>query len=322
MRYQVLIVLVTLVSFAAVSTATAVCIGIFWPRLEASFARIPAGGRARRLVALRLVPIVLALLACGVTMLAFLRHEPADTRETPGLFVVVGAAIGAGLLVTGLWRLTTRCRATNRFLRIVERTATRVTALGVPVPIWQVDTAFPLVALAGIWRPSLLIARSVLEQIPRDELQVILEHELAHARRHDNAVRLLLSGLPDVLNLVRPGIERAWHETAEEVADQMAAGDDARLRVHLASALVRVAKMAGTQAAPALPVLAFHNGESVERRVRRLLNRPEPRATVSSLPIAVMAAVLLSAGVGLWLGADTVLLEAHRAIEWMVNARL
>ena len=54
----------------------------------------------------------------------------------------------------GLWRFIVRWRTTSRFLRTVECTATRVTVPGVSLPTWQLDTAFPLVALAGIWRPS------------------------------------------------------------------------------------------------------------------------------------------------------------------------
>ena len=321
MRYQALIVLVTLGTFAAVSTATAVGIGLSWPRLDAAFRRLPARARARRLVELRLAPLVFGLLACVISLLAFLRHEPRNTLESPGWILLGGAAVGAALVVSGLWRLIGRCRTTYRFLQMVERTAIRVAMPDVPLPAWQLDTTLPLVALAGFWRPCLLVARRVLEQVPCDELQVIAKHELAHARRRDNVVRLALSGLPDILNLVRPDIERAWHEAAEEAADDMATVDDPLARLSLASALIRVAKMTGIQAVPAVPVLAFHSGECVERRVHRLLDRPEDRSAAPLLPLAFRAAIVLSAAAGLWLRAD-VLLGAHRAIEWLVNARL
>ena len=222
----------------------------------------------------------------------------------------------------GLWRLIVRCRATSRFRRVAARTATRVTVPGASLPVWQVDAAFPLVALAGIWRPHVLIARSVLEQIPDNELQVILKHEIAHARRHDNLVRLLLTGLPDVLSLIQPrvGIERAWHEAAEDAADDLATGDDAQRRVCLASGLVRVARMAERQVAPAVPLFAFHEGESVARRVRRLLDAAQPRS-IPPILLVLMTVALASGALGLWLRLDFVLLGVHHATEWLVNAR-
>jgi hypothetical protein len=273
---------------------------------------------------LRLVPVLLGAFACGVSMLAFARYEPRTTIEAPGSILLAWAAIGIGLTVVGLWRLIVHWRSTCRFLQTVERTATRVTLSGVSLPAWQVDTAFPLVALAGVWRPCLLIARGVLEQVPDDELRVIVKHELAHARQRDNVARLVLFGLPDVLNLgLRwPGIERAWQEASEDAADELATGDDEQARACLASALVRVARMVGTQAVPAVPLLAFHRGGSVERRVRRLLDGAERRTSAPSLRRVFMTVILSSSGAFAWLTADIVLLRMHRAIEWLVNARL
>ena len=115
MRYQQLMILVTLATFAAVSTLVAAGLTLFWPRLSASLSQLSAVTRARLLVALRLAPVAVAVLACVVTLLAFLRHEPRATVETPGGILIAGAAAGIGLAVMGLWRLIVRCRATSRF---------------------------------------------------------------------------------------------------------------------------------------------------------------------------------------------------------------
>jgi hypothetical protein len=81
--------------------------------------------------------------------------------------------------------------------------------------------------------------------------------------------------------------------------------------------------MAGSRALPAVPLLAFHRGGSVERRVRRLLVSVEPRASAPPLPPVFMTVTLLSsAALAWWQMADVVLLRVHRAIEWLVNARL
>jgi Zn-dependent protease with chaperone function len=323
--YQHLMGLVALATFAAVSTAAAMGLALSWRWLEAPRTHGPAVARARLLLLLRLAPVVLGVLACGMTMLAFARHEPRTTVETPGWILLTGASIGVGLAVVGLWRIMVHWRTTSRFLQTVERTATRITLPGVSLPTWQLETAFPLVALAGIWRPSLLVARGILEQVPGDELQVIVKHELAHARQRDNVARLLLTGLPDVLSLGQKwlGVERAWQEASEDAADELATGDDAQARVCLASALVRVARMVGSRAMPAVPLLAFHRGGSVERRVRRLLVSVEPRASAPSHPLVFMTLTLSSSGaLAWWLTANVVLLRVHQAIEWLVNTRL
>ena len=323
MAYLQLIILVPLATFAAVSTAAALCLALAWSTRGDPLTPVRARARAKRLLLWRLSPVVLGLLAAAVAVLAFLQHEPRATVETPGPVVLAAACVTVALTLLAGWRVMHRCRITTRFLESVECTATRVTLRGFPLAAWQVDTDFPLVAVVGIWRPRLLIARRVLERIPPDELDVVLGHELAHAQQRDNIPRLFIAGLPDVIGLADRwlDIERAWEMAAEDAADDLAAGDDVHARTCLASALVRVAKMARSPGVPAVPLLAFHRGDSIERRVRRLLDRPDARSGSSCLPLAVIVAALMSGAVGAWLTADVVLLKAHHAIEWMVNVR-
>lgn len=322
MRYEQLLILVTLSAFAAASPAVAATLALSWARMLPALARLAPARRARLLFALRTAPALAGAIACGVAVAAFLRHEPQSTVEPPGPLLLTASAIGAALLFTAMWSAGARCWSTRRFLRAANRAATRVTLPGVALPAWQLETPFPLVALAGFWRPRLLIARSVLEQMPADELQAVLKHELAHARRRDNVSQLILSATPDPLRLAaRLGVDRAWRQAVEDAADDLAAGDDPQARVSLASALVRVAKMTTRQPRPSIPLLAFHDGDSIERRVRRLIDgttaqpvvRSRARETVAAVACGTLAAVL---------NADSILLAAHAVIEWMVNARL
>ena len=328
MRYELLLILVTLAAFAAAGTAAAAAVVLVWRRVDAAAPGRTAAARARRLFLVRLVPVATGLLACAVSALAFLRHEPRTTGETPEWLLLGAAATGAALAAAAVLRVAARWWSTSTFLAAVERTATRVSgvpAMDVGLPIWQVEIPFPLVALAGIRRPRLLIARQVLEQIPADELQVVLQHEIAHARRRDNVAGLVLSALPDVLGLSQrwTGLERAWRDAAEDAADDRATRGDASARACLASAVVRVARLAQRESAPAVPLLAFYSGESAEsisRRVRRLLAAAEPPGRRAH-PFAVLAAAAALVVPALLLEAE-LLLGAHRAIEWLVNARL
>jgi beta-lactamase regulating signal transducer with metallopeptidase domain len=161
------------------------------------------------------------------------------------------------------------------------------------------------------------VARCVLDTMPSDELQMILRHERAHATRWDNLPRMLLTSMPDPLmfSAIGGAIARSWQESAEEAADDLASGrrsDDRRL---LASAIVRVARMAAGRPAPDLPALTLI-GDSIERRVRRLLEplppQPAPRAGYLGLAVCLIAAVACSASV-------PSLYWMHLATEWMVN---
>ncbi len=53
-------------------------------------------------------------------------------------------------------------------------------------------------ALAGVFRPSLLIPPGLLADLPRQELRFILLHELAHVKKHDIAQNWLLIALSAV----------------------------------------------------------------------------------------------------------------------------
>jgi hypothetical protein len=322
MQYHQLMLLVTLATFALASTAAAACLGPCWQHLHAPLNRLSALGRARLLIALRLAPLGAGVLASVVAVLAFARYEPRNAVETPGWILIAVACAALGLVAAGLCRAWAGRRATDRFLRTLERTATPVSLPGVSQTAWQVNVAFPLVAVAGIRKPRFVVARCVLEQIPADELTVIVRHELAHIRQHHNLLQLLLTAIPDALGPLQrwTGIDRMWLEAFEDAADDLAAGADERTRACLASALIRVARMSEPHPGPAVPLLAFHSGHSVERRVKRLLDAPQlpdsrPRA-------GAFVTIALLGGALFLVNSDAVLVAAHEAAEWLVNARL
>jgi Zn-dependent protease with chaperone function len=320
MRYAQLMTLATLASFALSSTAAAMCVALAWWRVEPLLAPLFSAARSRIIFILRLAPTLIGGFASVLTVAAFLRYEPRSTVERPGFVLLAAASCGAALLLAGWSRVVMRCWRTLRFLQAIERSGKRVTVPGMCLPAWQLDTAFPLIAIAGTWRPRFLIARCVLEQIPRDELRVVVGHELAHARQRDNIVRLLFTAMPDVLALADRWLrlERAWSAAAEEAADDLATGDDPEARLCLASALVRVSKMAGQRTVP-MPLLAFHSGESVEGRVRRLVDFAAPRPHIPVAALRYMTVALLAGAVPLLLRPAAFLVAVHYATEWLVN---
>jgi len=169
---------------------------------------------------------------------------------------------------------------------------------GVSIPAYAVVSPFPIVAVVGVIRPRLVVARSVLESCTPEELQAILAHEQHHLDRRDNASRVWFAAAPDLLAWlpISRRMSAAWQEASEEAADDAAARLGETGRVALAQALIRVARLApARQHVQELPVSALYRGEDLDRRIRRLLSPPAISADDSSLwqqRIAVITVVV------------------------------
>ena len=273
MSFDARFVVVALAAFAVANLGSSALVPALWRRRATG----PRPLSALDLRHLRLLPAVVALLSLALAALSFVCFEPREP-ETIGR-VMMGLAGLSALLLAG---------AAVRIGRLV-RTSRRAAALGMidPAPIrldgWShpafaVSVPFPIVAVIGVWRPRLLVARAVLAACSADEIRAIVAHERGHADRRDNLFRLLLAVTPDVLSWM-PFASRfaaAWHDAAEDDADDGAAALGDRGRLLLAEALIRVARLrpAGLTSPAILPASALYRGESIERRVRRLVAPP------------------------------------------------
>lgn len=238
------------------------------------FAVIGARSRASVLAQARLAPLTLSLLALPLVQLAFWRFEPAGHQETPGVALPLMAAAGAGIIAMAVGRATRALAATRQVAR-----AWRMNGIAEAVPGWRgrawvVDTAFPVVAVVGVRRPQLYVSADVLRACSAAELAAIAAHEQAHVAARDNLTRVLFVLAP-AAGTAAALVEDAWASTAEEAADldARAAGDG----LTLASALTTVARLAvGVAPAPPVAMSAFIGGDSLESRVRRLLEPGRP----------------------------------------------
>ena len=206
-------------------------------------------------VAAALVPAQLAL-------------EPRDASETLGWLWYAMAAIGAALLLRSVWRAAVIARA-SRMLIADCQPYMRGGAI-----LHEVEVV-PGVSLAGIIKPRILIGRSVLGHLTGAELDLAIAHEVAHREAFDNLARWSMLCAPDLLARSEVGsrLEHAWHVAAESLADATATRGDETRAVHLASALVKVARLATVsgQRDPAPSWSTLNDSELLERRVERLL---------------------------------------------------
>jgi hypothetical protein len=288
MTYLGLACCLSLTAFGAVSLVAALLV---WPAVRRHLTGTePRGGT---LLALRCAPTIAGVIVAGAIFLpSFLRLEPRQSGERVGVTMIgMGAAV-ALMLLAGSLRALRSVLATRALERCWRVGAAEVVLPEFPLPAFAIDEPFPLIAVVGVVRPRLYVARQVLECCTRDEIAAIVAHETAHVSRHDNLKRLLLRACPDVLAFapVCERIERAWSEASERAADDHAAARTGS-RLDLAAALVKVARSLRAPAPAGGVLAAFCREEEITTRVRRLLH-PAPEPAGSGLTAHRLALVL------------------------------
>ena len=152
-------------------------------------------------------------------------------------------------------------------------------------------------AVVGFFRPVILMPLGLLAGLPAEQVEAILLHELAHIRRYDYAVNLLV-GLVEGLLFYHPAVwwlarmVRAERENCCDDEVVAATGD----RCGYASALASLEQYRWTQSEAA--AMAARGG-NLMHRIRRVLNAPQqPRAAglpVFSVVVLAIATALVAA---------------------------
>ena len=316
LNYPLLVVLVCVSVFALICTAVACLLASMHRWMRRAFAHRPARERARLWMTIRFLPTTVGIISTAGFGLAFARYEPRDTFEQAGVVLLLLAATAAVLVSTAAWRVMRSLWRTARCHRLVRLLGERIDVPGFPLPAWRVPADFPVAAVSGILKPRLILSSRILDECPRDELAAVLRHEAAHARRHDNLVRISLLACPDAVEIGGHAVLAEWHHAVEEAADEEASRSDSAARVALAAALVRVSRMSAVSRPSWMPALALYDGSTLDGRVRRLLqpdaNRNDaPRSRVPKIAGALMIAAAL------WVATGPRLL--HALIEWGIR---
>jgi hypothetical protein len=263
------LVLVQVVLAFAVSWSSA--------RIITRASALPVRRAATLILAMRLAPLGGALVAMiALCLPSYLWLEPATDGEQVAWRGFALAALGAGLVVWAATRGIAVALKSSRWLREHSRGARAVTIAGTPAVV--VESAHPVLALAGVLRPRLVISRCVLEALPPEQLEVAVRHERAHWNSRDNLKRLAIALAPVPLwGRAFRELEHAWARLIEWSADDCAASDDAGARVTLASALVCVSRLGSPSRIAPLATGLMNAGEDLSTRVDRLLGAPEPK---------------------------------------------
>jgi hypothetical protein len=279
---------------------------------------------SRFLFALRIAPLVLTLFAVlAFCVPSYLWLEPEANGERVGLICLLTALLGIALWVPALVRVTSAVRGTARYIDLCERHGHRITMPGDASPALLLADKTPVLAVAGVFRPQLVISRRVMHGLSSEQREAALRHERAHCAASDNFKRFLILLAPDVLPFVRTfgRMERAWSKFTEWAADDQATGGDPRRALSLASALVRVAKMGSKPHLGYLSCSLLGGDQELSERVDRLL-RPQlnPGKPVRELlSLLTSAGALIASAVAimtLWPGSLSIV---HRALEQLVH---
>ena len=286
--------------------------------------RMKPSSAARLLFLLRISPMALTLFAVlAFCIPSYLWLEPEATGEQVGFLCFLTAALGAAIWALSISRVVSAVNGTVRYLHHCERHGRKITLPGEPSPALLLADKAPVLAVAGVVSPRLVISRTVMRGLSTDQREAAVRHERAHCTSRDNVKRFLILLSPDVLPFLRSftRLEHNWAKFTEWAADDQASAGDPRRALSLASALVRVAKM-GTR-----PHLSFlfssfcSDDQELSERVERLL-RPQPnpgKPALVLIPLLTSAGALIAAAVTLVLIWPGSLALVHQALEELVH---
>jgi Zn-dependent protease with chaperone function len=296
MSRPAIIAMVCLAAYCLLDVAISAFVAIIWRTRAVAPSDLPPSVRARRLLLLRATP---AALSAAITLLivapAFTLFEPIHDNEPIGPVLAVLSAVAGLQLSAAVIRGWHSARLTAR----IEREWLASSAgLEAPAPLraFVVDAASPIVALVGVFRPTLIAARSVIDACSAQEIAAIVAHERGHFDARDNLKRWMMASLPDMLRWTPMHAEMvdAWHHAAEDAADDAATDGDAEARADLAALLLKVVRLAPHPIWNAAVVSPFVEHDGLERRVRRLIKPElEPPAPLAIVPVIAASVITL-----------------------------
>jgi Zn-dependent protease with chaperone function len=279
---------------------------------------------AHFLFVLRLLAFALGVgTVLGLCIPSYLWFEPQAIPERIGWTCLTLALLGAAGWSLSITRTARAVGASNRCYRLWQQAGREARISGEASQAVIVEKEAPLLALAGVFRPRLIVSDGVLRALSADQLDVALHHENAHRVSRDNLKRLLLLVAPGPIPFIASfsSLDRAWAKFSEWAADDEAARGNSLRALSLAAALVRVARMGTGPRLPFLHTSLVGSDRDLSARVDRLL-RMQPAG-----PVSPSRTRSLTFGVGLGIAACMAMLMAwtpvlssvHRLLELFLH---
>lgn len=316
------LVCISLASFFLIHLVAALAVSLLAPWASRAAARMRPIHATQMLLALRLLPAGgAAVVVAALCVPSYLWLEPRAAYEEVGAWCLAAALLCVACWAPALarsWRAAARSLGYIRYCRMVGRRA----CLGAEASAaWVVEGTAPLLVLAGVVHPNLVISSGVVAALPPEQLAMALRHEEAHRVSRDNLKRLVVLLTPDVLPLWRGlgALERGWARFAEWAADDRAVAGDARRSLSLAAALVRVARMGACPQAAPLVISLLADNEDLAARVDRLLGEAPRAADERGRPGLALSGAAAFAGLMAAMLHPATLYAVHGLLEHLTH---
>jgi hypothetical protein len=271
-----------------------------WRLLHARIQQGSSRMAARYLFLLRMFPSIGTLLIAALLIIpAFFRYEPRASGEPVPIALAILASISLFVFVAGFVRTSSALLQSSRTIHS-WLAGSQVYAAGLDgVSVHRCQLSFPVIAVLGLWPTRIIVSESIFSALSTDELDAALRHEAVHARKADILKKMLLQLSPTVLpklDVLKP-ISSEWAKACELAADEDAVCEDPSRSVHLASALVKVARLSNEAQLPTLSAALVSDADLfLGHRVERLLQISENEATPLLRAMPVAKKLLISAG--------------------------
>ncbi len=153
-------------------------------------------------------------------------------------------------------------------------------------------------AVCGLFRPVILIPKTLLEKLSQNKLEAVLTHEMAHVKRGD----LWINSLQTFLQIVYFYNPFVWlanstvRRIREQAVDEMVLVALGTQADSYSNTLIDIAEMAFSRPALSLRLVGVvESKKALSRRIKHILSRPLPKNT--KLGIAGLLAIIVSAAV-------------------------
>ena len=192
-----------------------------------------------------------------------------------------------------------------------ERLAAMCRRMGVRQRVQLRECALVVAPMVVGWlKPVILLPAGLVLRLPREQVELLLAHELAHVRRLDYLANLLQMVLETAL-FYHPAVHwvsRCVRDDREQCCDDLVTGRYAG-RLDYARALLSLAESyTGPRVDPAVAA----TGGALLARIERIVGVPRSSSpAAASTPLLVLAAAVLLAAMGL-----RALVPAERGTGW------
>lgn len=154
-----------------------------------------------------------------------------------------------------------------------------------------IESSTPIAFTSGFFRPVCYVAKGMTDNLSEKELNIVVEHELAHVRNRDPLTKLLIAFLSAYYpKRLAQHLNEMYALLTEHIADQ------STVLIHsaedVAATLVKVARMNIALPKKASNTsLSFFGGNDISQRVEQLL-KPTRKSMSVIVPIAFLTVML------------------------------